>query len=134
MHNALRANLAAAAEAFAAELVASLRNMPLDELLETMGEGAAKASTSSRPSPKRAAPAATSAPAARGRRAPEDLERITDLIVKLLRGHPKGMRTEEIRAALGLRREDVVRPIATALEAKKITKKGQKRATTYFAK
>jgi Fic family protein len=55
-------------------------------------------------------------------------------IVSLLAKHPKGLRAEEIRSKLNLSKQEVPRPIADALAEKLITKKGEKRATTYFKK
>jgi hypothetical protein len=55
-------------------------------------------------------------------------------MVALLRAHPTGLRSEQIRAELGLRANEMPRPIAMALSKKKIRKTGQKRATTYFAR
>jgi hypothetical protein len=54
-------------------------------------------------------------------------------IVELLESHADGLRAEQIRDTLGLQAKELPRPIAEALDAKKITKVGEKRATTYFA-
>jgi hypothetical protein len=56
------------------------------------------------------------------------------LITKALAGAAKGLRSEELQNALKLSKKEIVGPLNQALAAKKVTKKGQKRATTYFAK
>jgi len=67
-----------------------------------------------------------------GRRSAKDLARVVDQIADLLSKNPKGLRAEQIRKELGLSAKEVPRPIAKALGSKRITKVGQKRATTYF--
>ncbi len=69
-----------------------------------------------------------------GRRSPTDIAGIVDSIVALLERKPKGLRAEQIRQELGLEAKELPRPIAEALAGRKISKQGQKRATTYFAK
>ena len=69
----------------------------------------------------------------RGRRSPADMTELVDRIVELLRGSKTGLRAEQIRAGLGVGAQDLSRPIAAGLAAKRLKKRGQKRATTYFA-
>ncbi len=54
-------------------------------------------------------------------------------IVSLLHSNKKGLRAEDIRAKLGIDRRELPRPLAEALKKKLVSKKGKKRATTYFA-
>ena len=54
-------------------------------------------------------------------------------IVALVKSHKKGINAEGIRSELKVPRKELPRPIEMALKSKKIHKKGQKRATTYFA-
>ena len=68
------------------------------------------------------------------RRSASDIGQVVSRIVELLSGKPKGLRAEQIRAALGLSAKELPRPIAQALSAQQITKSGQKRATTYFVR
>jgi len=44
------------------------------------------------------------------------------------------MRSEDIRAKLGLESKEMPRVLKEGLAKKKLSAKGQKRATTYFAK
>jgi hypothetical protein len=68
------------------------------------------------------------------RRSASDIGHVIDKIVELLSSKPKGLRAEQIRAALDLSSKELPRPIALALSSKKISKTGRKRATTYFAR
>jgi uncharacterized Zn finger protein len=88
------------------------------------------------------APAARSpaAPTARGhghvpaaRRSALAVEAIVDRIVDLLRENKRGLRAEQIRAALDVEAKALPRPLAAALAANKVRTTGRKRATTYFA-
>ena len=58
---------------------------------------------------------------------------MVDEIVALLQKNPDGMRAEQIREALQCQAKELPRPLADALSEGRITKTGQKRATTYFA-
>ena len=68
-----------------------------------------------------------------GRRTADDIGRMIDGIVDLLHKNGSGMRAEQIRDALGVEAKELPRPLADALASGRITKTGQKRATTYFA-
>jgi hypothetical protein len=52
----------------------------------------------------------------------------------LVKTHKDGMRSEDIRAKLGLESKEMPRVLKEGLAKKKLSAKGQKRATTYFAK
>jgi hypothetical protein len=68
------------------------------------------------------------------RRSAQDISKLVERIVALLSSKPRGLRAEQIREELGLEAKELPRPIAEALAANKVSKTGQKRATTYFAK
>ncbi|WP_394838330.1 hypothetical protein LVJ94_15625 [Pendulispora rubella] len=68
------------------------------------------------------------------RRSMDDLAELSDRIVELLESHPEGLRAEQIREALNVQAKELPRPLNDALSARRIGKKGQKRATTYFAR
>ncbi len=68
------------------------------------------------------------------RRSQADILGVVDQIVALLQNAPQGLRSEDIRAQLGLAANEMPRPIAEGLKAKRISKEGEKRATVYFAK
>ena len=54
-------------------------------------------------------------------------------IVGVLTKSGQGMRAEQIRESLGVEAKELPRPLAEAMSSGRITKTGQKRATTYFA-
>ncbi|MDB4946848.1 MAG: hypothetical protein JWP97_6382 [Labilithrix sp.] len=68
-----------------------------------------------------------------GRRSAGDISQMIDSIVSALAKSAAGLRAEQIRETLGVEAKELPRPLAEALEAGRITKSGQKRATTYFA-
>jgi CRP-like cAMP-binding protein len=68
------------------------------------------------------------------RRSEADITKTINAIVGLLKKNPKGLRSEHIQAQLGLAKNEVPRPLAKALAAGAIRKKGEKRSTTYFAR
>ena len=54
-------------------------------------------------------------------------------IVEVLQKSGSGLRAEQIRETLGVEAKELPRPLAEAITSGRITKSGQKRATTYFA-
>ncbi len=68
------------------------------------------------------------------RRTAADFEKITTAVVELLKKHPDGLRAEQIQKELGLSRKDLPRPMSHALAKNLVRKKGEKRATKYFAR
>ena len=58
---------------------------------------------------------------------------MVEAIVGALAKSSTGMRSEQLRAALGVQSKELPRPLAEALSSGRVTKTGQKRATTYFA-
>lgn len=127
----LRSSLQVLATEFASSVLHAIRGASLEEILSETGN---------RKAAGRGARAVGEAPVGRpgksrrlGRRSPADIAAVVDHIVGLLGKHPKGLRAEEIRQKLSLQAKELPRPIADALSAKRISKQGQKRATTYFA-
>ena len=55
-------------------------------------------------------------------------------VVGALKKKKNGMRSEQLQKLLKLDKKEISGPLAEALTARKITKKGQRRATTYFAR
>ena len=68
------------------------------------------------------------------RRSAEEIAKELDKIVLLVKTHKEGMRAEEIRAKLGMIPKEMPRILKEGIAKKKLATKGQKRATTYFAK
>ena len=130
MANSLRLTLTQLAASFADDVLKSIRGLSLEELL-----AATKGTSGGRGGRERAeAPANGGARGRLGRRSASDIAGTVDEIVALLKTHKGGLRSEQIQKQLGLDKRAMARPISAALAAKKIAKKGEKRATTYFAR
>jgi hypothetical protein len=67
------------------------------------------------------------------KRTPEELEALTKKLRAAIAKQP-GQRIEQIGAGLGVATKELVLPVKKLLGEKSISTKGQKRATTYFAK
>jgi hypothetical protein len=77
------------------------------------------------------------APKANGRlrrRSDDEIGAVLNKIVLLVKTQKNGLRAEEIRAKLGLLPKEMPRILKQGVSTKKLSTKGQKRATTYFAK
>ncbi len=147
----LRTQLQELARSFAEQVVGAIRETSLQELLSSSGhEGsngrrapavAPRAFASARAA-RNAVVAAPAAPTARPtrpsgrlpRRSAGEIQATLEKIVGLLKKHKDGLRAEAIRAQLGMQAKEMPRILKEGLSAKKLTSKGQKRATTYFAK
>lgn len=131
----LRAQIDRLAAQFAGQIIDALRGASLDDLLAIAGNGAGRG----RGRPAGAVVGLELGARRRGRggrlgrRTADDIGRMVDGIVDLLAKNGGGMRAEQIREALGVEAKELPRPLADALAAGRITKSGQKRATTYFA-
>jgi hypothetical protein len=139
----LRSVLNNLAQNFASSIVDAIRSTSLEGLLAEGGGGAPRPGpgrprgTSTRKTATTAARASASAGKPTDhlvRRSPEEIARAVDLVVKLVKTHPKGLRSEEIRKVFGLDAREMPRVLKEGLAKKLLTSKGQKRATTYFAK
>jgi hypothetical protein len=139
----LKNRIEALAEEFSAGVLAAIRSASLEEILSEGSHGG-------RASSRAAAPAAASSSdgeAKRGpgrpkgkksgrlaRRSPEQIAQVVEAIVGALKKQKAGLRSEQLQKLLSLDKKEISGPLNEALEGKKITKKGQRRATTYFAK
>lgn len=121
----LQSKLETIAVSFAAEILNAVRSASLDELVG----GGGRLSTGST-----GKTAARTTPTGRLRRRSEaDLAAVTVAVINLLKKSPSGLRAEQIRTALGVESKELPKPLAAALESGQVKKKGNKRATTYFA-
>jgi len=149
----LKNRISALAEEFSAGVLAAIRSASLEEILSEGGRSrspASQASRVSRVSNASHAPAASAVaaePAKRGpgrprgrksgrlaRRSPEQIAQVVEAVVGALKKNKAGMRSEQLQKLLNLDKKEISGPLNEALEGKKITKKGQRRATTYFAR
>jgi hypothetical protein len=135
----LRSTIESLSSQFAASIIEALRGASIEELFAVAhGGGGGARRGRGRPAGAASAPM-TTAPRRRGkggrlaRRTADDIGQMVDAIVDLLGKTPNGLRAEQIRSALGVESKELPRPLAEAVSAGKITKQGQKRATTYFA-
>jgi hypothetical protein len=128
MSTSLHINLRALAAQFTDQVLEAIRSASLDELVG--GSGAARATPATGPRAPRAPKSSGRLP----RRSAEDLSNVVGQIVALLKTRKDGLRAEQIREELGLERKELPRPLKAGLEAKKLVSKGQKRATTYYAR
>lgn len=140
----LRNTIESLASQFATSVLAALRSASIDELTDVAGRGAPvrrgpgrpRSESSDTPS---AAPSKRGGGAPRGRggrlgrRTQNDISRMVESIVEVLSKSGGGLRSEQIRSALGVEAKELPRPLAEALSSGRVTKTGQKRATTYFA-
>jgi hypothetical protein len=146
MPSPLRAQLDALSRRFAADIVAAIKAASVQEL--TGGAGARvgngrRTRTANQLALFTAPPSpgagqgggARVKPSGRlARRSDDEIVAVLQKIVLLVKTHREGMRAEEIRSKLGLMSKEMPRILKAGLAAKKLTAKGQKRATTYFAK
>ena len=116
---------------FASSIISAMRSASIDELTDHLGARGAR--------PSRPAAAAVESGRKRGRgerlgrRSTADIGRMLDNVVSLLQKHPEGLRAEQIREALDCQAKELPRPLADGLSEGRLSKSGQKRATTYFA-
>jgi hypothetical protein len=135
MPSSLHDTINALASDFAHSLLSALRGASLEEIIAETSHGKRG------PGRPRATAAAGTAPRGRRagkggrlrRRSANDIAGVVAKITSLLQANPKGLRAEQIRSKLGLDPREMPRPLAEGLRKKVLSKKGRKRATTYFA-
>lgn len=132
----LKSTIEGLASQFAISVIEALRGASIDELYAvTSGGGGARRG---RPradgaSPRKVAPVARGRGGRLGRRSAAQIGKMIDSIVEVVAKSTAGLRAEQIREQLGVESKELPRPLAEALASGRITKSGQKRATTYFA-
>ncbi len=151
MPMSLRSRLNDLASSFALGVLDAIRGSSLQELVATSSGAARGAAPPRARAPAAAAQPRGSAPVSRPasnpavgparrrggrlpRRSAHDIAHVIEQVVDLLRGHPAGLRAEQIRIELGLNAKELPRPLKEGLDSGRFAKSGQKRATTYFSK
>jgi hypothetical protein len=130
----LKSTIEALASEFALSILGALRTASIEELTDVAsGIGGRRGPRPGRPAAAEPTVRKRGRPGRLGRRSTADIGRMVDDIVSLLQKFPGGMRAEQIREALGCQAKELPRPLADGLADGRITKTGQKRATTYFA-
>jgi hypothetical protein len=141
MTSSLKSRLTDLAAAFADEVISALQGSSLHELIGTKEDGgfgngrplrsAGRQASSAAAGPQ---PKASRSSGRLPRRSPEEIAKALDRMVTLLKKHKDGLRAEEIRTNLGMEPKEMPRILKEGVSTKKLSSKGQKRATTYFAK
>ena len=121
-----------AVESFVEQLRGLVQQAALESVQAALSGGAVQARRVAKPG-RSAVAAAGTAREKGAKRTPEELE----ALVKKLHSHVArnpGQRIEQIGAALGVATKELVLPARKLLGEKRMSTKGQKRATVYFAK
>jgi hypothetical protein len=117
---------------FADAVLDAVRGSPLQDLLGS-GRGGGNGRTAAR-ADGRSAPRAQRSSGRLRRRSADDIAKALDQVVSLVKKHSDGLRAEQIRDQLRLQAKEMPRILKEGLSKKMLKSKGQKRATTYFAK
>jgi hypothetical protein len=150
MSTSLRQRQDDLATTFATGVLHAIRGASIEDLLAESGGGRRVATRARGGSSGRASAVAASAPSGEpsapsraggrrrtgrlARRSAADIGQVIDRIVALVKQSPKGLRAEEIRRKLDMLPKEMPRPLKEAVESGRLSKSGQKRATTYVAK
>jgi len=132
------AQLRARIDAFVADISAAVRASALDAVREALGSpGSAPAKRGpGRPPRADASDAPAAAPkraAKRGKRTPEDVAMMGEVVVAYVAKNP-GQSVEQIGKALGVKTKELALPIIRMIAAKKLRTTGERRGTKYFVK
>lgn len=136
----LRSHLNTLAANFANQIMAALQGASLHELVSSDGERSLRNGRRSSVVAGRdgEAEAISTPPARKGkngrlpRRSADEIASTLNKVVLLVKTQKHGLRAEEIRSKLGLLPKEMPRILKEGISTKKLTSKGQKRATTYF--
>jgi hypothetical protein len=128
------------ASSFTQAVIQAIREVSLDELvaetggLKGMPRAQVMASTRGGRAPRReTGPSRRPSRRRLKRRSRADIERALGDIVSLVENRPRGMRAEQIRSELGMEAKEMPRILSEGLATRRLRKRGQKRATTYYA-
>lgn len=119
--------------AFAAELVAIVRASALEVVQEALGDAVTPRAARGRGAAVVAAPRAVAARGKGAKRDPQAIEALTNQLAAYIKKNP-GQRIEQIGKELGIPTKELALPVKKLLAGKRLSTKGQKRATTYFAR
>jgi hypothetical protein len=129
----LRESIQALSEQFAVNILTAMKGASLQDIAGLSGHRAPER----RNAPRTAKPATKAKALSKKpgkRRSPEDVQALAEKIVAEVKKAGEGIRIEQVGKALGLKAADMRIGIDHALEAKMLTKRGQKRATKYYVK
>jgi hypothetical protein len=119
-------------ENFVSELSAALVEASHAAIADALGaKTSVRSAVAGASKPAKAPKAARRAKGAK--RSPEELTALTQSLLTFVKRHP-GQRIEQIAAAIDASTKDLALPAKKLIGEKKLSTKGQKRATTYFPK
>jgi hypothetical protein len=130
----LNATINELASNLAHDLLRALRGASLEQIVAETAAGHARRGPGRPPKANAQTSVRTKNSGKRVRRSADDLAKTVGKIAAALKGHKSGLRSEQLQKVLHLPKREITGPIALALKSKKITKRGQRRATTYFAR
>jgi hypothetical protein len=146
MTNSLRSQISDLASTFASAVLTAIRGSSLEDILaETKssaeaprrGPGRPRRSSTAvaapTPKPTNAGAPARKAKGRLARRSPADIAKALATVVTLVKSSKAPLRSEDIRAKLGMDKKEMPRVLQEGLTKKVLKSKGQKRATTYSA-
>ena len=130
--SSLQTQLNQLAQSFADAVLDAVRGSPLQDLI---GGGQTVRNGRSAPRPDGpSSPRGNRSAARLPRRSADDIAKALDEVVSLVKKHSEGLRAEQIRDQLRLQPKEMPRILKEGLSKKVLKSKGQKRATTYFAR
>jgi hypothetical protein len=120
-----------AVESFVEQLKELIQRAALESVQAALNGGTALSQRGPSRQPNRA-PAASERHQAGAKRSPAELAALIKKLHGYIAKHP-GLRIEMIGSGLGLPTKALVLPVKRLISERKVTTKGQKRATLYFA-
>jgi hypothetical protein len=133
----LRSHLQDLAHTFAEEVLAAIRRANLEELVSDSPRSTRGRRSPGRPRMAHAGVATAAPKRARAgrlaRRSLDDIVKTLAQVVSLVKAKKEGLSSEQIQKSLRLDKRELPRVLSTGLAKKNLRKKGQKRATRYFA-
>ncbi len=134
MNERFRSTIRDLATTFASSLVAVILSASVEEIVELSGDAPVGRGPAGRGPRSRRARAVTPAKGGRlPRRSAEDIEKALELVVALVRSTRDGLRSEQIRKHLGLKKEELPRVLKAGLSTRQLRSRGEKRSTVYSA-
>lgn len=132
MPNSVDSEIESLVSTFVADLTALLRASALNLVSDALTGHSVPQGGKRRGAARAAAPASARRPKG-AKRDPDDIAKLTESLAAFVKKTP-GQRIEQIGKALGTPTKELTLPMKKLIAAKRISTKGQKRATTYFAR
>jgi hypothetical protein len=130
MSNAFRSHLSDLTASLVDAILLAARSATLDELIAEPHRGAVELHRNAGQPPPQWAGESTGQPP---RRPADEVAKTLELVFLFLRGQKDGLRSEQLQRRLGVSKQLMSRVLDLGLASTKLTRKGQRRATTYSA-